>query len=40
MGLIPFEYFALLRQLRLAVLFVLYSASFLAMHHVEMEVVR
>jgi hypothetical protein len=41
MGLvIPFEHFALLRQLRLAALPVLSSASFLAMHYVEMESAR
>ena len=35
--IIPFEHFALLRQLRLAALVVLSSAGFLAIHHVEME---
>ncbi len=41
MGLIiPFEHFALLRQLHLAALVVLSSACFLAKHHVEMESVR
>lgn len=41
MGLItPLEHFTLLRQLHLVVLFVLSSACFLAMHHVEMEVLE
>ena len=41
MGLIiPFEHFAWLRQQRLAALFVLSSAGFLANHHVEMEFIK